>query len=426
MTWALVTIFIAGYLMIILESVIKINKAAIALITGVACWAVYIIFSKTKDVVSGELTKYLGEISGILFFLMAAMAIVELIDAHDGFEIIYRWINRTNKLRLLWIISLITFFLSPVLNNLTTAIVMISLLRKFITDPKERIYFACMIILAANTGGVWSPIGDVTSTMLWMGGQVSPLNMIIMLFLPSLFCLLTPLLILSFRLKKKSYHFGTNEIDNNNNFSNQDQYLVFFSGLVIFISVPVFQMLTGLQPYMGMLIGLGILWVITEIIHSKKDEDEKQILSVSYALQKIDTPSILFFLGILLSISAMNAAGILKYAAQIFSHLGNQNMVAIVMGILSSVVDNVPLVAASQGMYSLHIYPVDHPFWIFLAYCTGTGGSLLLIGSAAGVAVMGMEKISFFWYLKKFTWLALIGFVAGIVVYLFEYFILNY
>ena len=353
------------------------------------------------------------------------MVIVELIDAHDGFEIISSRINYKNKRTLLWIISLITFFLSPVLDNLTTAIVMISLLRKFIKTPRDRLFFSGMIIIAANAGGVWSPIGDVTTTMLWIGGQVSPANLIRYLFLPSLFCLLVPLIILSFRIKDNSYSKAENENEKKQVILNQDQYLVFFSGVLILISVPVFKTLTGLPPYMGMLIGLGILWVITEIIHGKKNEEKKHVLSVAYALQRIDTPSILFFLGILLSISALQATGILKNVAQTISgNLANENIIVIATGLLSSVVDNVPLVAASQGMYSLSQYPADHHFWIFLAYCTGTGGSLLLIGSAAGVAVMGMEKITFFWYLKNFTLLAFLGFISGIIVYLLEYYVI--
>lgn len=421
MTAVLIIIFIAGYIGIAFESAIKINKAATALITGVLCWMVYILSANDEHIISEQLSKSVGELSGILFFLLGAMAIVELIDAHDGFGIISSRINYKSKRKLLWIISLITFFLSPVLDNLTTAIVMITILRKFIIDPQERLYFSGMIIIAANAGGVWSPIGDVTTTMLWIGGQVTPFTIIYKLFLPSLFCLLVPLLILSFRMKGNG-QLNTENINKPEKiFLKQDQYLVFFSGLLIMISVPVFKTLTGLPAYMGMLIGLGILWVITEIMHGKKNEEEKHSLSVAYALQKIDTPSILFFLGILLSISAMQSAGILTSLSQaVNARMANENIIVIAMGLLSSVIDNVPLVAAAQGMYSLNQYPPDHNFWIFLAYCTGTGGSLLLIGSAAGVAVMGMEKISFLWYLKKFTLLAFFGFVAGIIIYLLQ------
>jgi Na+/H+ antiporter NhaD/arsenite permease-like protein len=282
-----------------------------------------------------------------------------------------------------------------------------------------------MIIIAANAGGVWSPIGDVTTSMLWIGGQISSFHIIFNLFLPSLFCLLVPLLIISRRIEENGNTRAEYINEKKVKLVNPDQYMVLFSGFLIMISVPVFKILTGLPPYMGMLIGLGILWIITEIIHGKKNVEERHVLSVANALQKIDTPSILFFLGILLSISALQAAGILKDAQQaINGHVANENIIAMGSGILSSVIDNVPLVAASQGMFSMSQYPMDHHFWIFLAYCTGTGGSLLLIGSAAGVAVMGMEKISFLWYLKNITLLALLGFSSGILVYLLQYNIL--
>lgn len=421
MTTVLIIIFITGYLAIACESIIKVNKAAIALITGVLCWMVYILSVNDKQLITGQLSASTGDISGILFFLLGAMVIVELIDAHGGFEIIAVRIKYKNNRRLLWIISLITFFLSPVLDNLTTSIVMISLLRKFVHEPQDRLYFSGMIIIAANAGGVWSPVGDVTTTMLWIGGQVTPLHIIYSLFLPSLFCLLVPLIILSYRIKAEKPP-TLKPVDPGQPVRlRQDQYLVFFSGFLIMLSVPVFKLLTGLPAYLGMLIGVGILWVITEIIHGKKNEEEKHVLSVAYALQRIDTPSILFFLGILLSVSALQATGILTSLAQSLSHhLANENIIVTGMGLLSSVVDNVPLVAAAQGMYGLNQYPTDHHFWIFLAYCTGTGGSLLLIGSAAGVAVMGMEKISFTGYLKKISLPAFLGFVAGIFVYLLQ------
>lgn len=423
MTALLITIFIAGYLAIAFESAIKINKAAIALITGVLSWMVYIIFSDNKGIILGQLSKSLGELSGILFFLMGAMAIVELIDAHDGFEIISSRIKVQDKRRLLWTISLITFFISPVLDNLTTAIVMVSLLRKFVIDPQERLYFSGMIIIAANAGGVWSPIGDVTTTMLWIGGQISSIKIVYSLLLPSLFCLMVPLLILSYRMKALETIAVKTTIKAKQRIK-QDQYLVFFSGFLIMISVPVFKILTGLPPYMGMLIGLGILWTITEIIHGNKNERDKHVLSVAYALQRIDTPSILFFLGILLSISALDSIGILhKLAGSVNAILSNKNIIVIITGFFSSVIDNVPLVAASQGMYSLTLYPIDHQLWIFLAYCTGTGGSLLLIGSAAGIAVMGMGKITFLDYLKKITFLALLGYLSGVIIYLLQYYL---
>ena len=425
MITALIIIFIAGYIAIAFESVIKINKAAIALITGVLCWMIYLISSGGKSIVLGQLSGAISELSAILFFLMSAMAIVELIDAHDGFEIISGRINFANKRQLLWIISLLTYFISPVIDNLTTSIVMVALMRKFIQDPGDRFIFSGMIIIAANAGGVWSPIGDVTTTMLWIGGQISSFNIVYNLFLPGLVSLLVPLTIISFRVIDRSGNKVVAEvIEKKATVLSRDQYIVFISGFLIMILVPVFKIVTGLPPYMGMLIGLGILWVITEIIHGKKNEQEKHVLSVAYALQKIDTPSILFFLGILLSISSLQASGILKDLAYLVkSNLANENIIIVAIGLLSSIIDNVPLVAASQGMYSLSQYPVDHHLWIFLAYCTGAGGSLLLIGSAAGVAVMGMEKITFCWYLKNITMLAFLGFIGGILVYLLQYYI---
>ena len=420
----LVIIFILGYIAIATEHTIKINKAATALVTGVLCWTIYIISSDDKVHVSEELTRHLGDLSGILFFLMGAMAIVELIDAHDGFEIITTRITQTNKVKLLWIISAISFFLSALLDNLTTTIVMISLLRKLVRDPKERLFFIGMIIIAANAGGAWSPIGDVTTTMLWIGGQITAGNIIIKVFLPSLFCLVVPLLVLSLKVKGNVERPVVEAAATRQKLSKRHQYIVFFSGLLILILVPVFKTLTHLPPYMGILMGLGVLWIITEIIHGDKDEEDRQVLSVAYALGKIDTPSILFFLGILISIAALQATGVLTdLATWMQTTFGDDNIIVIMMGLLSSVIDNVPLVAASQGMYDLNQYPTDHYFWEFLAYCTGTGGSALIIGSAAGVAAMGMEKISFFWYLKRITLLALLGYFAGAIIYILQHYL---
>jgi Na+/H+ antiporter NhaD/arsenite permease-like protein len=419
----LLIVFLVGYISIALENGIGINKAATALITGVLCWTVYIGWSGDKHLVAEQLTGHLGELSGILFFLLGAMTIVELIDVHDGFNLITDRINQTNKRKLIWIISFITFFLSPLLDNLTTTIVMISLIRKLISERRERLFFAGLIIIAANAGGTWSPIGDITTTMLWIGGQITAFNIIIGLFIPAVICLLVPLLIVTTKLKGDV----TRPKLENNTVKNvalpkKQQELVFFSGLLVLILVPVFKTVTHLPPYMGILIGLGILWVITEIMHGKKPAPEKHQLSVSQALRKVDSPSILFFLGILLSIAALQSAGILATLAEwISDKIANENIVAISFGLLSAVVDNVPLVAAAQGMYSLDQYPTDHNFWIFVAYTTGTGGSALIIGSAAGIAAMGMEKIDFFWYLKKISLIALAGYLAGALVYMLQY-----
>ena len=415
----LIIIFVFGYICIATEHSIKINKAATALITGVLCWVVYITATENKELVSEQLTEHLGELAGILFFLLGAMTIVELIDAHNGFDIITSKITATNKRKLLWIVSLITFFLSPLLDNLTTTIVMISMIRKFIKSPEDRMYFTGMIVIAANAGGAWSPIGDVTTTMLWIGGQVTAAKIVSSLFLPSLVCMLVPLSVLSYRMKGNVVRPAKDESSKGTDITLTQQKIVLFSGILILILVPIFKTITHLPPYMGILIGLGILWVITELIHGKKDEENRQALSVAYALQKIDTPSILFFLGILLSVAALQVTGVLTgLATWMDVHIANENAIVLAMGMLSSVVDNVPLVAAAQGMYSLSTHPTDSYFWEFLAYSTGAGGSALIIGTAAGVAAMGMESISFGWYLRKISLLALLGFFAGAGVYM--------
>jgi Na+/H+ antiporter NhaD/arsenite permease-like protein len=422
MTTLIIIIFILGYVAIAFEHKIKINKAATALITGVLCWTVYILFSPDKLFVGEELTKHMGDLSGILFFLLGAMTIVELIDAHDGFDIITTRINQTDKRKLLWIVAFITFFLSAILDNLTTTIVIISLLRKLIRDDEDRLFFAGIVVVAANAGGAWSPIGDVTTTMLWIGGQITAYSIIIKLILPSLICLIVPLVYLSFKLKGSVGRPDVIENTNTQSLSQKHQSIVFFSGVIILMLVPVFKTVTHLPPFMGILIGLGILWVITEILHSGKNEEDKHALSVVQALRKIDAPSILFFLGILVSISALQSVGTLSNLAQWLTvKIHNDDFIVIAIGLLSSVIDNVPLVAAVQGMYDLNQYPTDHYFWEFLAYAAGTGGSALIIGSAAGIAAMGMEKISFFWYLKTISLLALLGYFAGAITYILQH-----
>lgn len=422
MTLLILAIFIIGYLAIAFEHNIRINKTASALVTGVLCWTVYILFSGNKEGVIEELTGHLGDISQILFFLMGAMVIVELIDAHDGFEIITKKIKTTSKGKVLWIIALLSFFLSAVLDNLTTTIVMISLIRKLVGDEKDRWMLAGVIVIAANAGGAWSPIGDVTTTMLWIGNQVTALNIIIKLILPSFICLLIPLLVLQRFFKgsivgpKKPFELGGQTAS-----TERERRIVLFTGIVFLLFVPVFKTITHLPPFMGILLSLGLMWMITETIHSGKDEEDRKNFSVAYALRKIDTSSILFFLGILLAISALESTHQLTHMAKwMDNNLKDTNIIVISIGLLSAVVDNVPLVAAAQGMYSLHAFPTDHYFWEFLAYCTGTGGSILIIGSAAGVAAMGLEKINFMWYLKKIGWLALLGYIAGAVVYILQ------
>jgi len=419
MVTSLIIIFLIGYVVITLEHPLKINKAATALITGALCWTVYILFASDKHAVNESLAHHLGELSGILFFLLGAMAIVELMDAHDGFDIIVARITATNKVKLLWIVCFITFFLSAVLDNLTTTIVMVSLLKKLIRKDEDRMLYAGMLIIAANAGGAWSPIGDVTTTMLWIGNQITSANIIKALFLPSFESMAVPLLILSAKLKGNVERPVQEDQNGHKKLSPRQQSIVFFAGVLILVLVPVFKTITHLPPYMGILLGLGLLWLLTEILHGGKDDEDKHVLSVVYALRKIDTPSVLFFFGILVSIAALQSSGILSgLATWMTQTITDKNLIGLTFGLLSALVDNVPLVAAVQGMFPLSLYPTDHEFWELLAYCTGTGGSALIIGSAAGVAAMGIEKISFFWYLKKISWLALIGFFSGAVIYI--------
>jgi len=413
------TLFILGYTAIVMEHPLRINKAATALITGVLCWTVYALFSESRESVTEELTGRLGEVAGILFFLLGAMVVVELIDAHDGFEVITDRIRTTSKRKLIWLIGFIAFLLSAVLDNLTTTIVMVSLLRKIVPNHRERLLFAGLVVIAANAGGAWSPIGDVTTTMLWIGGQITTSSIIGKTILPSLVSFLIPALIISWQLKGNfNYDETRKQVLSTPRWQRNT---VFGIGVCLLLFVPVFKTITHLPPFMGILFGLGIMWVITEMIHSGKDEAEKGVLSVNHALRKIDTPSILFFLGILISISALQATGILvQVSGWMDQHIGNINLITIVIGFLSAIVDNVPLVAAAQGMYPLEHFPTDHYFWTFLAYCAGTGGSILIIGSAAGVAAMGMERINFLWYFKKISWLALVGYLAGAGVFILQ------
>lgn len=420
-------IFILGYVAIALEHPLKINKAASALLTAAACWSAYALMSDNGHEATEYLTGHLGEVSGILFFLLGAMTIVELIDAHDGFYIITSRIKTTKKRKLVWLIAVITFFLSAALDNLTTTIVLVSLLRKIIADKEDRLMFAALVVVSANAGGAWSPIGDVTTTMLWIGGQITAASIIVQTIIPSLVCMIIPAALISWRMKGHITHLDALAEENINfNTSAFKRNLVFIIGLCSLLFVPVFKTITHLPPYMGILFGLGVMWVITEIIHSEADEQEKGELSVNHALRKIDTPSVLFFLGILLSIGALQATGVLTdLAAFMNEKIGNISIITMAIGLLSAVVDNVPLVAAAQGMYPLTEYPTGHYFWEFLAYCAGTGGSALIIGSAAGVAAMGIEKIDFIWYLKKVSWIAIVGYFAGALVFILQHMLMS-
>ncbi|MCC7466591.1 MAG: sodium:proton antiporter NhaD [Saprospiraceae bacterium] len=422
MEWIMIFCFVAGYVAITLEHTIKLNKAASAIVAGVLCWTVYILGGHDAHEVNHHLEAHLSEIAAIVFFLLGAMVIVELIDAHDGFDIITQRIKTTDKRKLLWSVGFITFFLSAVLDNLTTTIVMVSLLRKLISDREDRMKFVGLVIIAANAGGAWSPLGDVTTTMLWIGGQITAVNIVKMLILPSLVCLLVPLWLLSRSVKGKVS--APEKVEGVYNIASTpyERNMVFGMGLGALLFVPVFKTVTHLPPYMGMLLGLGVMWILTEYIHGGKDDIEKGPKSVNHALRKIDTPSILFFLGILVAISALESVGILRsMATWLDETIGNVTIVGVLIGFLSAIVDNVPLVAAAQGMYTLEVYPADSFFWELIAYCAGTGGSALIIGSAAGVAAMGMENISFTWYLRKFTLLASIGYLAGVAVYVLQH-----
>jgi len=424
MVTVITIIFILGYAAIALEHPLKINKAASALITGVLCWTVFALLSDDKNSPGHLVGEYLGEVAGILFFLLGAMTIVELIDAHDGFEVITSRIRTTSKRKLVWIIGIITFFLSAVLDNLTTTIVIVSLLRIIIPEKKDRLLFAGLVIIAANAGGAWSPIGDVTTTMLWIGGQITTSSIIVQTILPSIVCFVVPASIISMQVSGNAVRNEQTESKKEFTSTARERTAVFWLGLGSLLFVPVFKTVTHLPPYMGVLLGLGVMWLITEMIHSEKDEEEKGHFSVNHALRKIDTPSILFFLGILLAIAVLQATGILaSLSASLSESVGNIKIITILIGLLSAIVDNVPLVAAAQGMYGLEQYPTGHFFWEFLAYCAGTGGSCLVIGSAAGVAAMGIEKIEFFWYMKKIGWLALLGYLSGAAVFLLQHYI---
>jgi len=419
MTTLILGVFVLGYLAIAFEHPLKLNKAASALITGVLCWTIYIVQSDSADTAGEELLHHMGEISSILFFLLGAMTVVELIDSHNGFDIIKEKITTTSKTRLLFVITGVTFFLSALLDNLTTAIVMTSLCSRLLKEKEDRLWFAGMIVIAANSGGAWSPLGDMTTTMLWIGGQITALNIMKQLILPSIAVCILPVLIIAYRFRGKK--INAVQVPERSPKEKTEGKIVLFAGIGFLIFVPVFKTLTHLPPFMGMLLALGLMWVITTIIHKGKETDSIQKYSVTHALQKVDSPSILFFLGILLAVSALQSFGLLKEMADgLNSTFKNDYLIGTALGLLSAVVDNVPLVAASQGMYDLSTYPTDHHFWEFLALTTGTGGSAIIIGSAAGVAVMGIEHIEFMWYLKKICWLALIGFAAGIAVFLLQ------
>jgi len=420
---ALVIIFVIAYAAIALEHPIKINKSASALLGAGLLWTIYAVASSNHSLVDHQLSESLATTAQIVFFLIGAMTIVEVIDAHNGFEVITARIKTTKLSSLLWLIGLVTFFLSAILDNLTTTIVMISLVKKLLDKQEDRLLFAAMIVISANAGGAWSPIGDVTTTMLWIGGQITALAIIKGLLIPSLVNLIVPLSAVAYTLRAKAIispikHESTNLLQTN----DFERNIMFFMGLGVLVLVPAFKTITHLPPFMGILFGLGFLWLVGDLVHRNKEDEEKQHLTLAHALMRIDMSSIVFFIGILLAVATLEHSHILNAVATWLDQtIGRQDMIVTIMGLVSAIVDNVPLVAASMGMYDIAQYPADSFLWEFIAYCAGTGGSILIIGSAAGVAAMGLERIQFGWYVKKISWLALLGYFAGIATYILQY-----
>lgn len=414
-TFWILLVFALGYSAIILEHYIKINKGASALLIAVLCWTIYLYSSAapvSEDI--KELGHHVSDVSQIIFFLMGAMTLVELVDSHKGFKIITDRINTKSKRKMLWIIALVAFFLSSVLDNLTTTILMVSLLKKIVPERAERLLLGCVIVIAANAGGAWTPIGDVTTTMLWINGQLTSVSVIKALFLPSIVSLLVPLAYFSWRTKGKLPPLPK---ESKNAKSEPGAKLVLALGVGGLIFVPIFKGLTGLPPFMGILLALGVLWLVTDLMHYKHNEREH--LRVPHILTRVDTSGVLFFLGILLCVNALQTAGILQaLASWLDATVHNQAMIATLIGIFSAIIDNVPLVAATMGMYPLTVFPTDSSLWHMIAYAAGTGGSMLIIGSSSGVALMGLEKIDFVTYAKKAALPVLVGFLAGMGVYL--------
>ncbi|MDY7396067.1 sodium:proton antiporter NhaD [Aureibaculum sp. 2210JD6-5] len=457
MTAVIILVFVIGYLAITLEHPLKLDKTVPALLMAAIMWALLAIGFQQGwfNVVDGHenvfsflgggdqhhaeegftnmLLHHLGKTAEILVFLIGAMTIVEIVDLHRGFDVLKSWVKTKSKKKLLWILAILAFILSAIIDNLTATIVLITLLRKLIPERTDRLWFAGMIVIAANAGGAWSPIGDVTTTMLWIGKKVSALHLVERLILPSIICMVVPVFIATLLPAFK----GKVEVDTNE-YNEEEKSLLssrtmLFLGLGMIVSVPIFKTLTHLPPYLGMMLALGVVWLVSEYIHPEEDftNERKHLYSAHKALSRIEMSSILFFLGILMAVAALEAlvygsvnidgvevqVGTLRYVAEILNNaIPNQSVVIFILGILSAIIDNVPLVAASMGMYDM---PMDAKLWHLIAYSAGTGGSMLIIGSAAGVAAMGMEKIDFIWYLKKITWLAAIGFIVGYFALLF-------
>lgn len=415
----LIIIFIVTYAAIAFEHPIKVNKSASALIGAGLLWTIYAYFTGH---VGEQLNETLSSVAQIVFFLMGAMTIVEVVDAHDGFDVITSKIKTKSMVALLWLIGFVTFFLSAVLDNLTTTIVMLSVSRRLLAQREDKLFTAGIIVIAANAGGAWSPIGDVTTTMLWIGGQITALAIIKGVFIPSLLNMLIPLAVVSYLNRGKRIVSPERQADNGGLYRTTtfERNFMFYAGIGMLCAVPVFKALTHLPPFMGILFALGILWFAGELIHGKKEETDKEYLTLASALQRIDMSSLVFFIGILLAVATLEHSHILSALAQWLDQtVSNQALIVSIFGLVSAIIDNVPLVAASMGMYSLAQYPADSFIWEFIAYAAGTGGSILIIGSAAGVAAMGIEKIEFFWYLRKISLLALLGYAGGAASYIF-------
>jgi Na+/H+ antiporter NhaD/arsenite permease-like protein len=428
MLTALVVIFVIAYTAIALEHPLKVNKSASALIGAGLLWTIYAIATDNHQLVNEQLGSSLMETAQIVFFLMGAMTIVEVVDAHNGFDVITSHIKTTSLTTLLWMVGVVTFFLSAILDNLTTTIVMISLLKKLLGRRDDRLFFAGIVVIAANAGGAWTPIGDVTTTMLWIGGQITTLAIMKGVFLASLVNMVLPLAITSwlFRGRHVVSPAKTLEHGHRDKATPFEQNLMFIMGLGILVCVPIFKTITHLPPFMGILFGLGILWLVGELLHSKKEDEDKEHLTLVRALRQIDMSSIVFFIGILLAVATLEHTHILtNLAGWLAASVGREDVIVTIIGLVSAIVDNVPLVAASMGMYTMAQYPTDSFLWEFMAYCAGTGGSILIIGSAAGVAAMGLERINFFWYVKRISGLALLGYLGGIAAYIVQYRLLH-
>lgn len=446
LTIAIIVVFVLGYALIAMESLTKVNKAAVALLMFVFCWTLYMFdpapfvqlmhpdFTGTGDkvvsFVNALITEHLGDTATTLFFLMGAMTIVEIVDQNGGFNWVKNVMRSKTKRSLLWKIAFMTFFLSAILDNLTTSIVMVMILRKLVQDKHDRMIYASLVIIAANSGGAFSPIGDVTTIMLWNAGMITAGGVLSEIFIPSLVSMLIPAFLLQMLLKGNIQYddmtsdmLGDREVLEFNGFQRK---IVFAIGVGGLCSVPLFHFFTDLPPFAGILLVLGILWTVTEVfyrnLHKKRGDEIQFSKRVSSLLSRIDMSTILFFLGILMAVACLEEVGVLKELGRGLNTTFNGNHYAVtgIIGVLSAIVDNVPLVAGSMGMYPIGVEPdmaVDGIFWQLLAYCAGVGGSMLIVGSAAGVVVMGLEKITFGWYMKRITWIAFLGYIAGILSY---------